>query len=145
MNMRTTITLLITLFFSFVTYAEVSLTEKNALVKLYKSTHGDQWASKRDFNKPVATWQGVVVVNDKVVAIDLSDNNLVGTIPSQISDLVNLESLILFKNKIEGSLPKSIGLMKSLKVLNVSFNKLTGSIPMELTKLPALTEISFYE
>ena len=104
-------------------FAEVSKAEKKALLELYKLTNGAQWINKWDCSKPVSTWYGVTVANDKVVSITLSENNLTGTLPAQIGDLQHLQSLVLFKNNLQGVLPSSLGLLKNLRVLNVSFNK----------------------
>ena len=139
--MKATFTILMTLFLSVMTYAEVSVSEKNALIELNKATQGQNWTKKWDFNAPVSTWYGVKLFNDRVVAIDLSDNNLSGMLPTNISDLKYLRTLNLFKNQISGTIPQSIGNLKSLQVLNLSFNKLSGSIPLEIADATSLKEI----
>ena len=102
-----------TLFLSFVAtasmMANISSTEKEALVKLYKATNGSQWTNKWDLNAPVTSWYGVKLQNDKVIALNLSSNHLVGQLPNEIGDLVNLQSLNLFKNDISGLIPKAPG------------------------------------
>lgn len=57
-------------------FAEISSTEKNALIKLYKATKGSQWTNKWDLKSPTTTWYGVEIKNDKVVGIKLANNNL---------------------------------------------------------------------
>src|SRR6476620_326745 len=109
------------------TMANVSASEKEALVKLYKATNGSQWTNKWDLNAPVASWYGIKLQNDKVISIDLSNNNLTGTLPAEITTLTYLQQLNLFKNAISGNIPTTIGNLKQLKTLNLSFNKLSGS------------------
>jgi Leucine-rich repeat (LRR) protein len=111
-------------------FAEVSVAEKEALVKLYQSTNGSQWTTKWNISMPVATWYGIKLENDKVVSINLADNNLKGELPKEIASLVNLQELNLHKNYISGSIPSSIVALKELKILDISFNRLTGSIPV---------------
>lgn len=143
-EMKSTFTILVLFLISFSSFAEVSDAEKNALIKLNNATNGGQWTTKWNLNTAVSTWYGVKVVNDKVVAIDLSSNNLAGVLPSEISDLQSLKSLVLFQNKITGTIPASIGKLSSLEVLNVSFNQLSGEIPTELCNATSLKTIELF-
>jgi Leucine-rich repeat (LRR) protein len=52
---------------------------------------------KNGLSSPVSTWHGIKL-GDKVVTINLMDNNLVGQIPSEIVNLPNLQELNLHKN-----------------------------------------------
>lgn len=52
-------------------FAEISSTEKNALIKLNKATRGSQWINKWDLKSPVSTWYGLEIQNDKVVSVCL--------------------------------------------------------------------------
>lgn len=61
-------------------------------------------------------------------------------VPSDISNLTNLQSLLLYGNEIK-SLPNSIGLLDKLKVLDVSRNQL-DTIPSEIANLTQLTTIN---
>ena len=115
MIMKNTASLLLMLFFTLTITANISFSEKDALVKLYIATKGNQWKNQWDFNKPVSAWYGVKVQNDKVVELDLSNNNLSGVLPSEIVNLIHLKNLILFKNNISGTIPSKIGNMKELK------------------------------
>ena len=112
--MKNILTLLLTVFASFSMMADVSVSDKAVLLKFHKATNGDNWTTKWDLNAPIATWYGVKIEGNKVVAINLSDNNLVGEIPSEISNLVSLQELNLHKNNISGT----ISLLKTAKVSN---------------------------
>ena len=125
--MKNTATLILMLFVSASMWASISFSEKDALVKLYIATNGNQWKKQWDFNKPVSSWYGVKLQNDKVVGLDLSNNNLTGQLPSEIVNLVYLKELKLFKNTISGTIPSKIGNMKQLVVFNLSFNEVKSS------------------
>ncbi|KAG8378721.1 hypothetical protein BUALT_Bualt07G0014700 [Buddleja alternifolia] len=73
-----------------------------------------------------------------VKLIDLSSNNLVGKIPSEITKLDDLVGLNLSRNKLTGSIPQDIGRMMSLNFLDFSRNHLSGGIPSSLSELSFL-------
>jgi hypothetical protein len=98
--MKTITTLLLLFLFSFSTFANVSFLERDALVKLYQATNGANWINQWDLSAPINTWYGVELYDDKVIAIHLADNNLTGSLPNEITDLVFLQTLDLHKNKI---------------------------------------------
>ena len=136
--------LLMLLGYSLAVFAGVSPAEKKALMRLNQATNGNQWTHKWDFSKPVEQWHGVTVKNDKVVAIDLTNNNLSGELPKEIGSLVHLEKLVLFRNKITGAIPSTIGNLKSLKSLNIAFNKIAGKIPAEIGNATSLQSVELY-
>jgi len=70
--------------------------------------------------------------------IDMSSNNLSGTIPPQMFSLIGLSSLNLSNNKLAGKIPNEIGNMKSLESLDFSRNQLSGEIPQSLSGLSFL-------
>ena len=56
-------------------------------------------------------------------------NSLVGTIPSELGQLDELEVLALSLNNLSGPLPSEIGELIKLTKLNLEFNSLTGTVP----------------
>ena len=77
------------------------------------------------------------VLNDKsIVVLDLSGNELTGSLPAEIKNLSNLEVLNVSSNKMTG-IPAEIGQLKKLRVLNYANNQITG-LPMELGNLAQL-------
>ncbi|KAL0304030.1 UNVERIFIED_CONTAM: hypothetical protein Sradi_6271100 [Sesamum radiatum] len=64
-----------------------------------------------------------------VMTLDLSDNSLSGSIPVEITRLVQVQALNLSRNSLTGSIPDSIGGMELLESLDVSKNQLSGEIP----------------
>ncbi|CAI9103008.1 OLC1v1001417C1 [Oldenlandia corymbosa var. corymbosa] len=71
--------------------------------------------------------------------LDLSNNQMPGTIPSSLGNAKRLRNIGLSMNKLQGTLPKTFGLLNELVVLDVSFNQLTGILSeshfAQLTKL----------
>ena len=122
--MKTMKLTLVLCLFSVFAFANIATQEKDALVAIYNATQGDNWTQSWDLNADVTAWQGLTIKDNKVVAIDLSFNNLVGSLPDELGNLTNLESLNLFRNRITGAIPSTIGNLKQLKVLNIAFNKL---------------------
>jgi len=77
--------------------------------------------------------------------LNLSNNKVNGTIPTEISIISNLVSLKLSNNELEGSIPSTIGDLSKLKFLYLNNNKLSGEIPTtSLVKL-IMTEIDLSE
>jgi len=74
-----------------------------------------------------------------VTSIDLSNNQLVGEIPREITNLIGLEFLNLSHNQLIGHIPQSIGDMRSLLSIDFSRNQLFGEIPRTLSNLNFLS------
>ncbi|KAK2438420.1 receptor protein EIX2 [Trifolium repens] len=61
--------------------------------------------------------------------LNLSKNNLQGSIPNSIERVTSLVTLDLSHNILNGSIPDPISMLLSLVSLDLSYNMLTGSIP----------------
>ncbi|XLU36163.1 hypothetical protein S245_072229 [Arachis hypogaea] len=77
-----------------------------------------------------------------VVIMDLSENNLVGSIPKGITLLNGLHSLNLSNNHLIGKIPNMIGDMRSLESFDVSSNQLSGTIPSSMLALTSLSHLN---
>lgn len=121
--------------------AQVSSTEKQALLDLYMATNGANWTQSWDVNAPVEEWQGVTVTNNKVTAISLLFNKVKGKLPATIGNLEHLKTLELSFNEISGQLPESLGQLGQLEVLAFNGNNLSGEIPSSLGKLKNLKKL----
>ena len=76
-------------------------------------------------------------------SLDLAFNDLTGSIPAELGNLVQLESLHLRENGLTGSIPVELGSLVNLTWLSLGSNDLTGSIPAELGNLARLMHLSF--
>ncbi|PWA37976.1 hypothetical protein CTI12_AA585760 [Artemisia annua] len=74
--------------------------------------------------------------------LDLSSNNLVGLIPSELTTLLKLQSLNLSRNHLTGRIPEKIGDLKKLESFDLSLNKLSGELPMSLSSLNMLSSFN---
>ncbi|XP_059661235.1 receptor-like protein 9DC3 [Cornus florida] len=61
--------------------------------------------------------------------LNLSNNNLIGQLPSSLGNLTELESLDLSQNKFSREIPLQLIQLNFLEIFDVSHNHLTGSIP----------------
>ncbi|KAJ0082701.1 hypothetical protein Patl1_09725 [Pistacia atlantica] len=73
--------------------------------------------------------------------LDLSDNQLHDSIPSNLGDLSHLTTLDLSSNQLTGTIPLSLGNLKNLTRLELDQNFLTGIIPPSLGNLSSLENL----
>lgn len=71
-----------------------------------------------------------------ITEINLTANNVSGTLPPEIGDFSSLEKLYLGGNNITGVIPPEIGNLSSLNTLYLYSNSMSGSFPPELGNLP---------
>jgi pimeloyl-ACP methyl ester carboxylesterase len=124
-------------------HATIPATEREVLINLYNSTNGDVWINNTGWKDEVGTectWYGVFcnAMESHVLSIDLSNNNLVGPLPS-LDGLATLEYLGLFNNNLTGSIPSLSGLTNIVNI-HIDNNQLTGTIP----SLSGLTNLSSF-
>ncbi|PHT67150.1 hypothetical protein T459_31575 [Capsicum annuum] len=149
-----------------VTITFASTEEATALLK-WKSTFKNQnnslLASWQPSSDSCNDWYGVSCINGKVNTLNitnasvfgtlyafpfsslpfleylnLSMNNLSGTIPPEIGNLKNLNNLTLSNNQLTGSIPSSFGNLRNLQTLFLDRNNLIEEIPSSICNLTSL-------
>ena len=122
----------------------VPMTDREILVAFFESAGGEHWTFRTNWNSVhrLESWYGVEVDADgRVTEINLPDNNLRGTIASDLGSLEELATLRLNHNRLTGHIPPELGRLTKLRHLVFSSNQLTGVIPAELGKLAGLEEL----
>ncbi|KAF7068003.1 LOW QUALITY PROTEIN: hypothetical protein CFC21_073803 [Triticum aestivum] len=88
---------------------------------------------------------GSIPVNIKLLkelhALLLHDNLIRGSIPPVLANLTKLRLLMLHDNQVSGEIPRQIGEMGNLVSLNLSNNYLVGPIPCEIGHLKHLLKL----
>ena len=80
-------------------------------------------------------WKGVCCGHrhQRVTALDLQSQKLVGSLSPHIGNLSFLRKLILFNNSFYNEIPPQIGRLHRLQVLLLNNNTISGSIPGNLS------------
>jgi len=119
------------------TVIDVPQIECEALVALYESTNGAGWTNNTGWLTltTVGNWFGITIYSGNVLYIDISENQLIGTLPSNLGDLKNLTRLFLDHNQISGNIPPNLGKLSNLEQLFLDSNYLDGNIPAEIGNL----------
>ena len=119
--------------------------DSTALVALYNSTDGPHWKENSGWlSGPIKMWYGIYLNSrlTRVTSIALSDNNLNGTIPSEIGKLTGVRNIMLDNNQLIGTIPSEISNISNLITLNLYKNELSGNIPSSISKLTYLTALN---
>ncbi|GJN19332.1 hypothetical protein PR202_gb06599 [Eleusine coracana subsp. coracana] len=98
---------------------------------------------------PICRWRGVACGlrgrrRGRVVALDLAELNILGTITPSLGNLTYLRRLDLSSNRFHDILPPQLGNLRDLKILYLHYNSINGQIPLSLSNSSHLVEISFY-
>ncbi|XP_016194737.1 protein NSP-INTERACTING KINASE 3-like isoform X2 [Arachis ipaensis] len=80
-------------------------------------------------NNPCHNWSFVACTATMITTVNLTRQNLTGTISGAFGKLTHLENLYLSGNNLKGSIPENLTTLHQLKNLDVSHNNLSGKIP----------------
>ncbi len=117
----------------------INTSDSLALVSLYNSTNGENWVKNDNWlTGPVKTWYGLVFDKDSLKALNLSGNNLTGSLPLDIYNLRTLRYIYISFNELTGTLSNNIENLNNLVVLWASYNKLEGSLPSGIGNIDSL-------
>ncbi len=128
---------------SSLSYSQIPTVEREALVALYNSTNGANWTNNSGWLGSAGTecaWYGIDCSGGKVSSILLWNNNLSGTIPSELCNLsTNVYRLILNNElgsgSLSGSIPSCLSGLTGLDQLYLQDNQLSGTIPQSILDL----------
>ena len=120
-----------------------TLIPRETFAAFYDGTGGSGWANHANWltQAPLSTWFGLTVEDSLVVALDLADNGLSGTLPSEIREFSDLRRIDLGRNALTGGLTAALGDLESLEVLDLSSNRFSGPVPSEISYLDALERL----
>ena len=128
-----------------INYHESMLIQRYLLALIYFSNSGAQWHDNRKWvsQEPECNWYGISCdVDESIISkIDLSSNNVKGTIISEIGELKGLEHISFDSNVLKGTIPKEIIKLEKLSTLTLSNNKLKGNIPVEMKYITSLKKL----
>uniref|UniRef100_A0A7S4JWZ6 L domain-like protein n=1 Tax=Odontella aurita TaxID=265563 RepID=A0A7S4JWZ6_9STRA len=79
-----------------------------------------------------------------VARLELSQNGLAGSLPSEIQALPLMTQLLLNNNQMTGKLPSSIGTLVQLQSLSLEDNRFTGTIPSEMSNMTSLRKLTIF-
>jgi Leucine-rich repeat (LRR) protein len=118
---------------------QISKSERDALLKIFSSAHGESWKRTSGWVSDVTgrigqpgtecDWFGVKCKKGHVTELDLSSIGLQGTLPEAIGSLTRLVALNVSSNRLAGQLPKSLLKLEHLEKLNLASNRFVGTFP----------------
>ena len=118
-----------------------------ALAALYAATNGPEWTNKLNWLTgdpcPSGAWFGITCTNGLVTQLNLGENNLGGSLPTEIGLLTNLGAQFNIRfNAVAGAIPSEVGDLQALTG-NIYFtsNQLSKPLPSELGRLTSLSAL----
>ncbi|CAL9242876.1 unnamed protein product [Arabidopsis halleri] len=135
--------LLILLFFQICSVYAITDDSDSTALQALKSEWKTLSKSWKSSDPCGSGWVGITCNNNRVVSISLTNRNLKGKLPTEISTLSELQTLDLTGNpELSGPLPANIGNLKKLIVLSLMGCDFNGEIPDSIGNLEQLTRLS---
>ncbi|XP_058207296.1 probable inactive receptor-like protein kinase At3g56050 [Rhododendron vialii] len=108
-----------------------------ALLRFKERVVSDPFGALSNWNVEVGvidpcSWFGVECSDGKVVALNLEDLCLGGTLAVALGNLVRVKLILLRNNSFYGTIPNKIGALKELEVLDLGYNNFSGPLPPDL-------------
>lgn len=102
-------------------------------------------ANNWSISYPICSWVGIScgARHHRVLALNLSDMGLGGTIPPHLGNLSFLVYLNFRQNNFHGHLPNELTQLHRLRVMNFAYNKLSGNFPVWIGILSKLQILKF--
>lgn len=91
-------------------------------------------------NEMSGTIASEIGISEKLQWLDFESNSLTGSIPTEVGMLSNIQNLYFSYNKLSSTIPSEFGLTTRLQQLWFNNNQLTGTVPSELSELFATLE-----
>ena len=99
------------------------------------------WGCEDEVDTEITLW-GEVYSVENTTSLDSWNNQLTGSIPSEIGNLTNLTGLDLGGNELTGSIPPELGNLTNLTWLDLSNNRLT-EIPESICDLDIKWDLDY--
>ena len=122
-------------------YTTTNPKDREAMAALYNATNGQHWINNTRWMKGdpcIDEWHGLYCIGGRVLQINMTFNNMSGTLPAELAQADMLQVVQLHNNSLTGTIPAEILQMKSLQILNLHYNRLTGGLPDSIS-MPNLT------
>ena len=134
-------------------YSHQRRLQRFALAVVYYSTGGFDWSESSNwlvYGMSECQWMSFARVSacpdgETFEHLELSQNNLRGSIPPEIGLLSNLKTIDMSDNALQGGLPSQFGLLFSLQELALYHTDISGQIPAEIGFLDNLESLQLFE
>jgi len=104
------------------------------LATMFLQGEGFLWTQQRSWlsDDNVCSWYGLsCTVNGRIQAVQLDENGVTGTIPTELVLLSELRVLSLGNNRIRGTIPEELFTkLSNIEEIDLSSNVIVGSIPV---------------
>lgn len=123
----------------------------DALIALYNATDGANWFNRSGWltDPDVENWYGITTDGTppsptrRVKEIRLGSNNLLGTLPTEIGNMIGLDIFWVMNNSISGTIPTTVGNLVNLRDIRLHDNPISGEIPASMGNLVNLEILGF--
>ena len=130
-------------------YNSTNLAQRYVMMVLFYDLSGEEWVRKEGFGsgKHECEWYGVLTCSHSqtLTQLDLSGNNLRGSLSSEIAQLSDLLFFDVSNDGLTGSIVSEIGLLHKLEIVRLGFNSLTGTIPEDVANCKNLRVLALNE
>jgi len=102
------------------------------------------WYNHWDPSVAHCLWPRIQCREGRVIAVDMQDAAVIGTLPTEFSGLKQLQGLDFKSTLIGGSIPESWTGLRDLRYLRLTDSEARGEIPMGFSALSELRELQMH-